>query len=73
MANKNAVGLACQLAFEYENPDWEHVSDMLATYEDERPPCDGDTLHDLMNIAVKHKNEGKTYEETSKLLMKCKV
>ena len=70
MANKEAVGLACQLAFEYENPGWEHISDMMATYEDEQPPCDGDTLNVLMNEAIRHKNDGKTYDETSKILEK---
>ena len=30
---KEAIGLACQLAYEYSNADWEHIDDMLATYK----------------------------------------
>ena len=70
MANKNSIGLACQLAFEYENPGWEHISDMIATYEEsgEKPPCNGDTLNDLMLKAVAMKKEGKTFDEVIKCL-----
>ena len=67
---KNAIGLALQIAYEYDNPDWEHVSDMLATYEDEAPPCNGDELHDLMTAGLKLKKEGKTYQEAEKEMLK---
>ena len=70
MAKKDAVRLALQLAYEYENPDWEHVDDMIATYEDDRPPCTGNDLYDLMMKGVKLKGEGKSYQEALKLLCK---
>lgn len=44
---KAAVGLACQLVFEYDPCTDEHVSEMMATYEEEDPPCDS---HDLMGL-----------------------
>ena len=66
--NKQAVGLACQLAYEYENVGWEHIDDMMATYEDERPPCSGNDLYDLTMEAVKLKDDGKTYQQASKVL-----
>ncbi len=65
MDKAETIGLACQLAFDYENPGWEHVSDMLATYDEtgEVAPCDGDDLHDMMLMAVSLKKEGLSYDE----------
>ena len=68
-----SVGLACQIAYEYENWGWEHISDMLATYErPEKPPCDGDTLYFLCNIATKHKKGGTDYHVAVKDMMELK-
>ena len=70
MVNKeDAIGLACQLAYEYENPGWEHISDMMATYEDEKPPCNGDELYDLTMKAIQLKKEGKSYSEAAKCML----
>ena len=71
MANEDAISLALQLAYEYENPGWEHIEDMLACYEDEDPPCDGDDLNDLMTQGLKLKAEGKTFQEAHKELCKA--
>jgi len=68
MPFKDAVELACQIGYEYENPGWEHISDMMATYEDERPPCDGDTLYNLTMKAVALKKEDKSYKDAVKEL-----
>jgi len=68
-----SIGLACQIAFEYEKWGWEHISDMLATYEyPEKPPCDGDTLLYLCNTAAKHKKDGLDFKATEKEMMKMK-
>jgi len=64
--NKKAIGLALQIVYEYENWGWEHISDMLATYEDTKPPCDGDELHDLCVIADRHKKAGLSYDDALK-------
>jgi len=68
-----SVGLACQIAYEYENWGWEHISDMLATYErPEKPPCDGDTLYFLCTKAAQHKKDGLSFDDAEKEMMKMK-
>lgn len=68
---EKAVGVACQIAFEYDNVGWEHVSDMYATYREcgERPPCSADDLGDLTFEAVRLRQDGKSYEEAEKELL----
>ena len=65
MRNKaDAIRLACQIVYEYKDWGWEHISDMLATYErPERPPCNGDELMDLCTAAQTHKNNNLTFDE----------
>lgn len=71
MRNKeDAVKLACQIAYEYKDWGWEHISDMLATYErPERPPCNGDELYNLCNGATKHLKNGLSFEDAVKEMM----
>jgi len=75
MKKNEAVGLACQIVYEYNNWGWEHISDMLATYErPEKPPCDGDELMNFCNIAAVHKKNGLSWDDTVKeMMMKKKV
>lgn len=69
---EDAVGAACQLAYEYDNVGIEHVSDMYRTYRDcgKRPPCSGGEFEDLVFAALKLRREGKEYEEAEKALLK---
>jgi len=66
-----AVGAACQLAYEYEDVGYEHISDMYNTYREcgERPPCTADQFEDLTFAALKLRREGKEYEEAEKELL----
>lgn len=69
---KTAVGVACQVAFEY--PDWgpEHVSDMLATYDatGQEVPCDYDELMELTYAADALRVQGKSFSEAESELIK---
>ena len=66
-----AVGVALQIAFEYDGWGSEHVSAMMDTYESsgDVPPCDYDELMDLTMEAAKHKKQGRTFNEAEKLMM----
>ncbi len=71
MRSKNgAIGLALQLAYEYENCGEEHVAAMIDTYTDsgEDPPCSYDELYGLMLKALKLRKEGKPYAQAEKEL-----
>lgn len=72
MKKSEAIGLALQIVFEYENWGDEHVSDMLSTYTEtgERPPCTGDELYDLCQMAEKEKKKGLDIESVEKVLKK---
>jgi hypothetical protein len=70
---KNAILLACQIVYEYENWTVEHISDMLNTYEPPSvAPCDGNELMDLCYKIMKYKKEGKSFEETKKIMLNKK-
>ena len=64
------AGLACQIAFDYEGFGWEHISDMMATYEDNSPDFDADDLMNASNIAKKAKDLGMSYEEAEEYVKK---
>lgn len=67
---KDAIGLGLQLAYEYPGWGWEHISDMLATYErPSKAPCDGDELYDLANEATAHKTAGLSFEDAQKAML----
>jgi len=71
---KDAVLLALQIAYEYDDWGQAHVSEMLDTYDDsgEVPPCSYDELMDLTMIAAKHRREGRSFDEAEKLMMSGK-
>ena len=64
------AGLGTQIAFEYEGFGWEHISDMMATYEDGSPGFDGDDLMHASNLAKQAKDQGMGYEEAKKYVKK---
>lgn len=66
----NAIGLAVQIVFEYDDWGWEHISDMLSTYEDGDAPCSADELYDLCQKANMLKTAGRTYQEVTTELLK---
>jgi len=68
---KAAIGLACQLAFEYDPCGDEEISDMYQTYRDcgDKPPCSADELQDLTYEALALKRENKGPEAAEKLLL----
>lgn len=70
-SRNDAVLLALQIAFEYENWGPEHVSDMIDTYDatGEKAPCSYDELMDLTLIASKAKREGRSFEEAETLMI----
>ncbi len=74
MKNKKyAVGLACQIVFEYEGWGDEHIMDMLATFEPaSSAPCTGFELQDLCGIAQRHKTAGLDCSATNKEMMRKK-
>ena len=69
---KDAVGLALQIVYEYEDWTEEHVSDMFNTYAEcgDTPPCTGDDLEDLCYEADALKKKGLTYNEAEKTMLK---
>ena len=66
---KDAIGLALQIVYEYDNWGSEHISDMMATYEDTKPPCNGNELYDLCNIADTHKKAGLSFKDAEKQMI----
>lgn len=74
MKNKpEAVGLACQIAFEYEDWGDEHVYEMLQIYvhTGEKPaPCDYDELMALTCRAARLKKDGLDYAAAEAELLK---
>ena len=69
---KDSIGLALQIAYEYENWNEEHVSDMLATYTScgDKPPCSYDELMDLAIEAAEYKQKCITFSDAEKLMLK---
>ena len=71
-SRKDAVSLACQIVYEYDNWGAEHVSDMMATYDacGDRPPCTGDELMDLCMAVAVHKKNGLSYAAAGAAMLK---
>jgi len=63
---KELAGLGCQIAFEYPGFGYEHVEDMMATYEDGSTGYDGDDLMYAANLAKKAKDQGMDFEAAEK-------
>lgn len=60
---EDTVNLALQIVYDYDDWGDEHVSEMIATYEDgDPPPCDGDTLMTVCTKAAKLRKEVDTIE-----------
>jgi len=59
------IGVACQIAYEYEDWTQEHVSDMYNTYKEtgEKPPCSYDELYDATSRAEIFKVKGLNFDE----------
>lgn len=68
---KDAVLLSLQIAYEYPDWGWEHISDMFATYKEsgDKPPCTPDELHDLATKASRLKRDGMSFEEAEKAMI----
>jgi hypothetical protein len=64
---KECAGVACQIAYEYENVGNEHISDMYDTYEGEAP-FSFDVLEDATYEALKLRKEGLSYDDALKKL-----
>lgn len=69
---KDTIGLALQLEWEY--PDWgdEHVTDMIRTYTDngEKAPCSMDTLNDWAIKARRLHRQGLDYAAAEAQLLR---
>jgi hypothetical protein len=68
---REAIGIACQLAFEYGEPTWELIDDMLMTYTDagDSVPCSGDELFILTMHAKEKKEAGLSYSAVERKLL----
>ena len=69
-----SVGLALQIAYEYDGCGGEHIEDMLATYNSsgDTPPCSYGELLMLTEEASKHKTSNMSFDDAEKLMLdKC--
>jgi hypothetical protein len=67
--SKKLIGTALQLAYEYDEPGWEHISAMLDLDEDDTSErLDGDDVNDMLQKALKLKGEGVSYQDAEKEL-----
>lgn len=63
---KETAGLACQIVFEYPHWGYEHIDDMLDTYDasGDPMPCNSNDLYDACRLAESLMGDTREYMST---------